>query len=235
MSSRRSVRQIVVAVLLGVLVGGGLMAVTPAGAEVTTAVATNWKKVWKKHLRPLADRRYYTKAQSDTKYQPRGAYEAAGSGYSKAESDAKYAAAGSSYSKAEIDSKLAPFVNSVAASAGGDQALSLTTTDTVVRSVSIMPPADGAVVVSSSAYIWALVAGDVVARCSLTTGNTLDASAFQYVNMPGAAVAESDAIAGTRGFSVTKGNLLTVNLVCDEFTGDVTLSDSWLTAIFAPN
>ena len=44
------------------------MAVTPAGAEVSNAVATNWKKIWKKNLKPLADKRYYTKAQSDAKY-----------------------------------------------------------------------------------------------------------------------------------------------------------------------
>lgn len=99
MSSRRSVRQLVVAVLLGVLVGGGLMAVTPAGAEVSNAVATNWKKIWKKNLRPLADRRYYTKAKSDARYQPKGLYETAGSGYTKAESDAKY------YSKTESDAR----------------------------------------------------------------------------------------------------------------------------------
>ena len=76
------------------------MAITPAGAEVSNAVATNWKKIWKKNLQPLADKRYYTKAQSDTKYQPKGSYETAGSGYtkaetySKAEADAKYDAAG---------------------------------------------------------------------------------------------------------------------------------------------
>ena len=108
MSSRRSVRQLLVAVLLGVLVGGGLMAVTPAGAEVNKAVATNWKKIWKKNLKPLADKRYSTKKASDAKYQPKGNYEAAGSGYSKAESDAKYAGAGSAYSKAESDAKYAP-------------------------------------------------------------------------------------------------------------------------------
>jgi hypothetical protein len=90
MSARRPVRQLVVAVLLGVLVGGGLMAVTPAGAEVSQAVATNWKKIWKKNLKPLADKRYYTKSKSDAKYQAKGSYETAGSGYSKAESDAKY-------------------------------------------------------------------------------------------------------------------------------------------------
>jgi hypothetical protein len=91
MSSRRSLRQVLVAVLLGVLVGGGLMAVTPAGAEVSSAVATNWKKIWKKNLKPLADKRYHTKKQSNARYQPKGSYETAGSGYTKAESDAKYA------------------------------------------------------------------------------------------------------------------------------------------------
>ena len=111
MSSRRTVRQLLVAVLVGVLVGGGLMAVTPAGAEVSNAVATNWKKIWKKNLKPLADKRYYTKEQSNKKYQPKGSVRdrrlglrerldvhqgrgrrevrRCGSAYTKAESDAK--------------------------------------------------------------------------------------------------------------------------------------------------
>ncbi len=109
MSPRKSVRKLLVAILLGVLVGGGLMAVTPAGAEVSQAVGTNWKKIWKKNLKPLADRRYYTKKKANKRYQPKGDYEIAGSGYSKAESDAKYTAAGSGYSKAESDAKYAPY------------------------------------------------------------------------------------------------------------------------------
>ena len=120
MSPRRTPRQLVVAVLVGVLVGGGLLAVTPAGAEVSQVAATNWKKIWKKNLKPLADKRYYTKAQSDTKYQPKGSYETAGSGYSKAET---YSKTETGYSKAEVDAKLAPLVNSVASTAGGDQTL----------------------------------------------------------------------------------------------------------------
>ena len=120
MSSRRPARQILVAVLLGVLVGGGLMAVTPAGAQVSQSVATSWKKIWKKNLRPLADKRYYTKAQSDAKYATK-AESAAGDAaanaatdaklggyYKKTESDARYAGAGSSYTKAESDAKYAP-------------------------------------------------------------------------------------------------------------------------------
>lgn len=219
MSSRRSVRQVLVAVLLGVLVGGGLMAVTPAGAEVSSAVATNWKKIWKKNLKPLADKRYYTKKQSNARYQPKGSYETAGSGYTKAET----------YSKAEIDAKLAPLVNSVAASAGGNQSIDLGAADTVVRSVSLTAPANGTVVVTSSAYTFTPTSGSV--RCSLTTGNSVDFGYLQYAIMPNNM---TESLAGTRAFPATKGALLTVNLVCDLAAGEANIQDSSLAAIFAP-
>jgi hypothetical protein len=240
MSSRRSLRQLLVAVLLGVLVGGGLMAVTPAGAEVSNAVATNWKKIWKKNLKPLADKRYYTKAQSDTKYSTKAEAAAAsaatdsklGGYYKKTESDAKYAAAGSSYSKAEIDAKFAPLVNSVAASAGGDQSVALGAPQ-VVRSVSIMPPANGTVLVSNNAYVINTAAGSATSRCNLTTGTGIDFNFLQYAVIadPGA----TEVIAGTRGFAATKDVLLTVNLVCEQFAATADLRDSSMIAIFAPS
>ena len=90
-------------------------------------------------------------------------------------------------------------------------------------------------IATSSSYAWASGVGDGGARCSLTTGSAVDFDFLQYVNIPAAAVAESDVMAGTRAFPVTKGNLFTVNLVCDEFAGDMTLSDSSITAIFAPS
>lgn len=112
-----SFRRTLVALMAGLLIGGSLMAITPAGAQVNQAVSSKWKKLWKKEIRPQADKRYYTKKQGDTKYatkaevgagyQPKGNYETAGSGYTKAESDAKYSAAGSAYSKAESDAKFA--------------------------------------------------------------------------------------------------------------------------------
>jgi hypothetical protein len=111
MNSRSRVRHSIAVILIGVLVGGGLMAITPAGAEVSQ-MATNWTKIWKKKLQPQADKRYYTKStsdskyatktesdakyatktESDAKYQPKGSYATAGSSYTRAESDAKYAA-----------------------------------------------------------------------------------------------------------------------------------------------
>ncbi len=128
MSSRRPVRQILVAVLLGVLVGGGLMAVTPAGAEVSQAAATSWKKIWKKELKPLAAKSFYTKSKASSTFATKAessAGDAAASAaasaaanaatdaklggyYKKAESDAKYAGAGSGYTKAESDARYAP-------------------------------------------------------------------------------------------------------------------------------
>lgn len=196
------------------------MAVTPAGAQVSSAVATNWKKVWKKNLKPLADKRYYTKAQSNARYQPKGSYEPAGSGYTKAET----------YTKAEIDAKVAPLVNSVAATAGGEQEVTLGA-PSILRSVSIMPPANGTVIVSSSAYLDNLgTAGS--SRCSITTGAVLDTDFLQLVDT---AVNEFTDIGGTRGFPVTKGVLLTVNLVCDQFSGTAEIQDTALTAIFAPS
>jgi hypothetical protein len=229
MSSRRSIRRPLVALLVGVLVGGGLMAVTPAGAEVSNAVATNWKKIWNKELKPQADqryytkkksnKRYYTKSDSDAKYQPKGNYALNGSSYTKAET----------YSKAEVDAKLAPLVNSVAATASGDQALALPAGTTVVRSVSIMPPANGMVVVSASAQVQTTTAG--LARCSISLDTSLDSNFYQVT---GGDVGYS-MTSGTRGVAVTKGSLLTANLVCDEFTGQHTIHDSAMTAIFAPS
>jgi hypothetical protein len=134
MKSRASLKRAVAAVAVGVIIGGGVTIVTPAGAEVSQFAATNWKKIWKKKLQPQADKRYYTKAASDTKYAAAGsAYSKAeveaklggyytkaqadaalGGYYTKAQADAKYqpvgnyAAAGSSYTKAESDAKYAP-------------------------------------------------------------------------------------------------------------------------------
>ena len=93
MQSRANLKRAIAAVVAGVLIGGGVTTVTPAGAEVSQFAATNWKKIWKKKLQPLADKRYYTKAASNAKYA------AAGSAYSKAEVDAKL---GGYYTKARV-------------------------------------------------------------------------------------------------------------------------------------
>ena len=133
MKSQLGARRALAATVVGVLVGGGLMSVTPAGAEVATAAATSWKKIWKKELKPLADKRYYTKKTSDSTFVTKAesaasaaaaqsaATSAANSAtdsklngyYTKAQADAKYDAAGSGYTKAESDAKYAPYPKTI--------------------------------------------------------------------------------------------------------------------------
>lgn len=88
------------------------MAVTPAGAEVSQAMATNWKKIWKKNLKPLADKRYYTKAQSDTKFATKAESAASAAAAQAGATSAANAATDSKlsgyYKKAESDAKYAP-------------------------------------------------------------------------------------------------------------------------------
>lgn len=137
---------------------------------------------------------------------------------------------------AALEATTAGLHNSVSAYAGGDQAVGLTTSDAVVRTVSLMPPADGKVIVTSSGYVWVSDAAGAIIRCSITQGASLANDAFQYANIAPGLATESDVIAGTRGFDVVQGVLFSVNLVCDQFSGSNALvSDTWLSAIFAPN
>lgn len=231
-------KTLVAGLAAGMLIGGGLATVTPAGAVVEQAAAAiNWKNIWKTEIKPRADKRYYTKKLSNARYytkkQATSIFESKVAHdqsllnyYTKAQSDANY------YSKSEIDAKLAPFVNSVASFAGGEQIEALTGTDEVVRSVSLLPPRNGTVIVSSSGFFRA-DAINTVGRCSITTGVTIDSDFHQIATLP--TTGEFQSIGGTRGFSVTQGNLLTVNLVCDLFSGTGVIEDTSLSAIFAPS
>lgn len=113
MNSPSKVRNSIAAIIIGVLIGGGLMAVTPAGAEVAQMAATNWKKIWKQELQPQADKRYYKKKNADKKFAAKKDTYTKAETYNKTETDAKYqlkgsyATAGSSYTKAESDTKYA--------------------------------------------------------------------------------------------------------------------------------
>jgi len=122
----------------------------------------------------------------------------------------------------------------LAVHAGSGQSEGVTATDEVVRSVSLTAPVAGTVIVNSTANAFESTVGDDV-RCSITTGTTIDFAFNQIWRSAGSASAGSVAqLAGTRGFDVTAGQTLTVNLVCDHAgtSGSSTISDSALTAIF---
>ena len=109
MSSRRPLRQLVVAVVLGVMVGGGLMAITPAGAEVSQSLATGWKKIWKKELKPLASKTFYTKKKSDSTFATKAESAAAAAGAQSAANSATDSKLGNYYSKGQSDGRYAPY------------------------------------------------------------------------------------------------------------------------------
>ncbi len=127
---------------------------------------------------------------------------------------------------AAVEAKVAPLVNGAAAFSGGDQLVGLTTTAVIVRSVSITPPANGTILVTSSAT------NNLEVRCSITEGG--DSMDFSYLQIQTAVPGGFGTLAATRGFTVTEGVPFTVNLVCDGTTGAYLL-DSSLTAIFAPS
>ena len=151
--------------------------------------------------------------------------------YTEAEADA--VTGGLDTRVTALEATIAPLVNSVAAFAGGNQSVALSSTDLTVRSVSLMPPANGTIIVTSQAYLFENNSGDGTGRCSITTGTAVDGSALQIGQMDAGASFET--IAGTRGYNVTAGVLFTANLVCDETGGEVVLLDSSMTAIFAPS
>lgn len=121
MPPRRSLRQLLVAVLLGILVGGGLTAITPAGAEVSQSLATSWKKIWKKELKPLADKRYYTKKKSDSTFATKAESAASAAAAQSAASSATDGKLGNYYTKADADGRYsrAPALIRGAWAAGG--------------------------------------------------------------------------------------------------------------------
>jgi len=98
--------------------------------------------------------------------------------------------------------------------------------------VSLTAPAAGTVIVNATAGAVEATAGDGVV-CSITTGTTIDFAFAQIWESPGAS-GDFAQLAGTRGFEVTAGQTLTVNLVCRHFgtSGSSEIGDSALTAIF---
>ncbi len=123
----------------------------------------------------------------------------------------------------------------VAAHAGGDQSEWVTTTDEVVRSVSLTAPSAGTVIVTSTANAYEITAGEAV-WCSITTGTEIDVYFLQV--WESGSDGSTGQLAGTRGFNVESG-LFTANLVCVAHLGGGNeasdIFDSAMTAIFIPD
>jgi hypothetical protein len=64
---KRPWKLLMAGLLAGVLVLGTLAATQPAIA----AAPLKWAKIWKKEIKPRADKRYYTKVKSEKRYTPK--------------------------------------------------------------------------------------------------------------------------------------------------------------------
>jgi hypothetical protein len=121
-----------------------------------------------------------------------------------------------------------------AVSLSGEQQLALTTTDTIVRSVTITVPAVGQVIVNASGtFRFSDFSNPDVGRCSITLGAALDSTHMIVAEESSAFAMHFVPFGATRQFAVSAGPV-TINLVCDEFAGNVSVDDTSLTAIFVP-
>jgi hypothetical protein len=116
----------------------------------------------------------------------------------------------------------------------GNQFLSLNSTATNVRSVTIDAPGDGIVIaMASGSFQFALAQIREYARCSLTMGSTIDTT--HLFEVQGGLPGDFDKVpfSAIRGFNVSDGPN-TFNLVCEEVAGIVDVVDSTIAALFVP-
>ena len=122
---------------------------------------------------------------------------------------------------------------SFAVFASGDQSVFISTTDVVVRGVTISAPVAGVVIVNSSHSVGESTEGFGV-NCSITTGTIIDGTHLQRWRS-GGNLAAFGAMSATRGFNILGGQSITYNLVCVHHgTDDSRIRDASLTAIFTP-
>lgn len=111
--------------------------------------------------------------------------------------------------------------------------VALTGADTVVTQLTIAAPAAGRIIASASGSYYMTNAATLdTGRCSITTGMSVDTDRQAYARENGVASYYGVPFALTRAFTVTAGSSTTVRLVCDAFSGNVTVLSPSLTAFF---
>jgi hypothetical protein len=108
----------------------------------------------------------------------------------------------------------------------------LVSDDEVVRSLTLRAPADGVIIAISSAFVFEQDVGADI-NCSITTGLVIESGFTQKWESSGSNDGQYGQLSGTRGFDVTAGQEVDINLVCESFVGSV-INDPALTAIFIP-
>ncbi|MBU4236507.1 MAG: hypothetical protein KKI01_09290 [Proteobacteria bacterium] len=125
----------------------------------------------------------------------------------------------------------------VAAWDGGEQSITLSATDTIVRTITLNLPSKGLVVVNASGYCSFFNSSDVtsVCRCSITQGSVINFISLVIAGSDSATKPASDYMpwAATRAFPLAAGTQ-TFNLVCDAYASDnlARVSDTQINAVF---
>lgn len=99
-----------------------------------------------------------------------------------------------------------------------------------VVSLTVLPPSDGALVVSSSAQFGSLGGGR--AQCSI---NDELAISVDHPQIFDAGTGVPGSLAGSRTFAVSAGQQIDVSLVCRRLSGTIGVNEADLSAIFLPS
>jgi hypothetical protein len=117
---------------------------------------------------------------------------------------------------------------------GGNQNVALGSQDSAIRTVTMVLPAPGFVIVNASGYFSLESANFDAARCSITTGDRVETGYSIRVDDSGHSEGHPFLPFGaTRGFFPGAGTF-TVYLACIEEAGTVSVSDTNLTALYVP-
>jgi hypothetical protein len=128
---------------------------------------------------------------------------------------------------ADVATKAAAADLPTVAISGGNSNETVGTTPEVLRTVTLVPPSNGTVIVQSNANT-GNPAGTPT-KCSITTGTTIDPNYNQWA---GGTTTDFYMLSGLRGYAVQSGVPLTVNLVCAVDSGSAAVFDTNLVATF---
>ena len=121
----------------------------------------------------------------------------------------------------------------VAGWAGGDQNITLTDADQVIRTVTLELPGNGLVIVNASGTFFNFGTTNSIGRCSITQGTSWESSnVFLTADISSTSGVKYAAFGATRAFPLAAGTQ-TFNLVCDCNAGDtISILRTQLNAVF---
>ncbi len=119
----------------------------------------------------------------------------------------------------------------VAVAATPNSSALLTSADVIVRTVSVTAPLDGTVVANFQTWFTCTSGVACVARCTINPGgSTLDTTRFAITSV---ASGQYQTMSVQGALPIAEGASLTLNAVCDTFTGTGSLGDMNLVAVYS--